>query len=60
LNQQSVSLTIPCVTRPYTNVTYTLTPLANRIWVTSNASDPYPGQPTNDETQFSRDFVAML
>ncbi|GHO82383.1 Tc toxin subunit A-related protein [Dictyobacter formicarum] len=38
---KGVTLTIPCVTGPYTSVNCTLTLLSNKIRIDSNASQPY-------------------
>ena len=56
---RNVSLTIPCVTGPYTSVNCTLTPLQNKIRVNQAAMPkPYPEQPVASDTRFSYNFAA--
>lgn len=46
---KSISLTIPCVTGPYTSVNCTLTLLKNSLRKTSITSQPYPRKQTEQE-----------
>lgn len=56
---KSMSLTIPCVTGPYTNVSATLTLLSNRTRKTSNAQGEYSYQGIEDSTRFSHDVAGI-
>jgi Tc toxin complex TcA C-terminal TcB-binding domain/Neuraminidase-like domain/Salmonella virulence plasmid 28.1kDa A protein len=57
---KSVSLTIPCVAGPYTNVNCTLTLLQSKIRMTTNGATvaAYPEQPIGSDPRFSYDFAA--
>jgi hypothetical protein len=55
---KSVSLTIPSITGPYTNVNCTLTLLNNRVRVSSSAAKPYRGE-VPDDARFRNDFVPI-
>lgn len=52
---KSVSLTIPCVTGPYTGINCTLTLLSNKIRIKNSPSLPYEG----DDDRFVTDFAAI-
>jgi Tc toxin complex TcA C-terminal TcB-binding domain/Neuraminidase-like domain/Salmonella virulence plasmid 28.1kDa A protein len=54
---KSVTLTIPCVTGPYTSVNCTLTLLSNKIRIDSNASPPYAEH--EDDQRFITTFGAI-
>jgi hypothetical protein len=54
---KNVSLTIPCVTGPYTGINCTLTLLSNRVRVDANAQRPYPEE--DDDTRFVANFAAL-
>ena len=56
---KSVSITIPCVTGPYTNVNCTLTLLGNEIRIKSTATDPYSKALEGDDNRFLTNFAAM-
>lgn len=59
---KSVSLTIPCVTGPYTSINCTLTLLKNTIRMNSDladGSDPYSGPKNVDDKRFSSTFGAI-
>jgi hypothetical protein len=54
---KSVSLTIPCVTGPYTNINCTLTLLNNKTRIKNDPSSPYIEM--EDDNRFVTDFAAM-
>jgi hypothetical protein len=54
---KSVSLTIPCVTGPYTNINCTLTLLSNKVRTDGSATDNYPE--SIEDTRFVTNFGAM-
>lgn len=54
---KSVSLTIPCVTGPYTNVNCTLTLLKNTVRIDSNAQQDYAEQ--EEDERFVTNFAAI-
>jgi hypothetical protein len=54
---KGVTLTIPCVTGPYTSVNCTLTLLSNKIRVESNTSQPYAEH--EDDQRFITTFGAL-
>jgi hypothetical protein len=54
---KSVSLTIPCVTGPYTSINCTLTLLKNRIRVDGNAQQDYAEQ--DQDPRFVTNFAAI-
>jgi len=58
---KNVSLTIPCVTGPYTSVNCTLTLLSNKIRVGSSARDNYnyPEKVDSDDPRFATSFGAV-
>ncbi|MBD1822981.1 peptidoglycan-binding protein [Cyanobacteria bacterium FACHB-DQ100] len=56
---KSVSLTIPCVTGPYTSVNCTLTLLANKTRIKSVPTKPYQEDLENDDDRFVTNFAAM-
>jgi hypothetical protein len=53
---RSVSLTIPCVTGPYTSVNYTLTLLQSKVRMTNAL--PYAETPVGSDLRFSYNFSA--
>lgn len=55
---KSVSLTIPCVTGPYTSVNCTLTLLQSKIRLTTDRPNAYPEQPVALDDRFAYDFAA--
>ncbi len=55
---RSVSLTIPCVTGPYTNINCTLTLLSSRIRVKNNPARPFVWD-GGDDDRFVTNFSAM-
>jgi hypothetical protein len=58
---RSVSLTIPCVTGPYTSVNCTLTLLQSKIRLTNKSGSTgksYSENPTGSDTRFAYDFAA--
>jgi hypothetical protein len=55
---RNVSLTIPCVTGPYTSVNCTLTLLQNKIRVNHAPAKPYTEQPIASDSRFSYNFAA--
>ena len=55
---KSVSLTIPCVTGPYTSVNCTLTLVQNKIRWNSNASSAYAEKPVASDPRFFYNFAA--
>jgi hypothetical protein len=56
---KSVSLTIPCVTGPYTSINCTLTLLSNKTRIGSNAQTPYEEQDQNEDPRFVTNFAAI-
>jgi hypothetical protein len=54
---KSVSLTIPCVTGPYTGIHCTLTLLSNKTRINSNAQTPYVEQ--DEDPRFVTNFAAI-
>ena len=54
---KSVSLTIPCVTGPYTNINCTLTLLKNKVRIVSNAQQDYAEQ--EEDQRFVTNFAAI-
>jgi hypothetical protein len=54
---KSVSLTIPCVTGPYTSINCKLTLLSNKTRINSNAQRPYPEE--EEDNRFVTNFAAM-
>ena len=57
---KSVSLTIPCVTEPYSSVPCTLTLLKHSVRHSSNASGNYARDVENDDPRFIDSFGAIL
>lgn len=55
---RSVSLTIPCVTGPYTSVNCTLTLLQSKIRVDAKNPNAYPEKPVASDERFWYDFAA--
>jgi peptidoglycan hydrolase-like protein with peptidoglycan-binding domain len=55
----NVSLTIPCVTGPYTSINCTLTLLSNKTRISSNAQVDYPEDVENEDPRFVTNFAAM-
>ncbi|MFB2833324.1 neuraminidase-like domain-containing protein [Floridanema evergladense] len=55
---KSVSLTIPCVTGPYTSVNCTLTLLSNKTRISSNPAPPYAEKLTEEDARFHLNFAA--
>ncbi|HTC22600.1 MAG TPA: hypothetical protein VK859_17215, partial [bacterium] len=56
---KSVSLTIPCVTGPYTTVNCTLTLLQSKIrWDSTGSQSSYPEQPVASDPRFFYNFAA--
>ncbi|MDR4496756.1 MAG: hypothetical protein MRK02_02345 [Candidatus Scalindua sp.] len=53
---KSVSLTIPCVTGPYVNISARLTLHNNRVRIRSNATEPYAFQVAEDN-RFRHDLI---
>ena len=57
---KSVSLTIPCVTGPYTSINCTLTLLSNKVRVSSNLQKGYAEQEEEEEdTRFVTNFAPL-
>lgn len=56
---KSVSLTIPCVTGPYTSVNCTLTLLSNKTRIDRNPGSSYLEDLENDDPRFVTNFAAM-
>jgi hypothetical protein len=56
---RSVSLTIPCVTGPYTNVNCTLTLLGSRIRTSTTATLAQDYPPAEPDSRFLTDFAAV-
>ena len=57
---KSVSITVPCVTGPYTNVNCTLTLLKNSVRKTQSSSDPYSRDDTSGaDLRFADNLVAI-
>jgi hypothetical protein len=56
---KSVSLTIPAVVGPYSNVNCTLTLLSNKTRITSTVGDAYPERLNSDDNRFVSNFVAL-
>lgn len=59
---KNVSLTIPCVTGPYTNLNATLTLMSSRIRIDSKATGTYHNQPASeqgDDPRFRIDRAAV-
>ena len=56
---KSVSLTIPCVTGPYTGINCTLTLLSNKTRVKSTPADPYLEKDGEEDDRFVANFAAM-
>lgn len=54
---KSVSLTIPCVTGPYTNINCTLTLLKNKVRIDSNAQQDFAEQ--EEDPRFVTNFSAI-
>jgi hypothetical protein len=56
---KSVSLTISCVTGPYTGINCTLTLLSNKTRVKSTPADPYLEKDGEEDDRFVANFAAM-
>jgi hypothetical protein len=56
---KSVSLTIPCVTGPYTNINCTLTLLRNKIRTDNKTSNSYEEDTEGDDPRFLTNFAAI-
>ena len=56
---KNVSLTIPCVTGPYTSTNCTLTLLSNKIRVDNNAQGDYLEQLDGDDSRFVTTYGAV-
>jgi hypothetical protein len=56
---RSVSLTIPCVTGPYTSVNCTLTLLSSRIRTSATATSAQDYLPAEPDSRFLTDFAAV-
>ncbi|MFN0088301.1 MAG: neuraminidase-like domain-containing protein [Blastocatellia bacterium] len=56
---KTVSLTIPCVTGPYTSINCTLTLLANSVRRAANPSSPYPRIVEGDDPRFADSVGAI-
>src|SRR5205085_2883746 len=56
---KSVTLSIPCVTGPYTSVNCTLTLLSNQIRIDSDAQRPYAKRGGDDDPRFVTTFSAI-
>jgi len=55
---RTVSLTVPCVTGPYTGVNCTLTLLRSKIRIDAKDSNAYPEEPVASDARFFYDFAA--
>ena len=56
---KNASLTIPCVVGPYASINCTLTLLANKIRINSNAQTEYAEQEQEDDSRFVTNFAAL-
>ena len=56
---KSVSLTLPCVTGPYTPINCTLTLLSSRVRVSSLAAGDYPEKDEPNDARFAHDFGSV-
>src|SRR4029453_273383 len=56
---KSVSLTIPCVTGPYTSINSTLTLLSNKIRIDGNGKVDYAEPVDQDDLRFVTNFAAL-
>lgn len=56
---KSMSLTIPCVTGPYTGVHATLTLVKNSVRMTCNAPSPYQRSTANNDPRFADSIGAI-
>lgn len=56
---KSVSLTLPCVVGPYTNINCTLTLLNNKTRVTSTPATPYEESADSNDARFVSNFAAI-